>query len=236
MKAGRTMRLACPHCGRYKCMESIMGGNTFCGTAWSDSKKEYPMLPSISPIQRCPKCGAYFFYEEGMLGELMDENEFKKTLEGINLSQTEIEKQYDKALSKWFKEADNNGFGHLNEQESREAYESLYSESLSKHKKTDLLLTRLYAFNDEYLRNGNTMLPDLQTVQEDFIYKIIELFPNDIVLIAELYREMGQFEKAIELLRGAIASDLDEKGVEVAKKVLEHAENQDRSVFVVAKW
>lgn len=235
MKIGPTLNLTCPHCGRDKHIDSIMGGNTFRGTAWSDSKKDYPMLPSISPIQRCPKCGAYFFCED-VVPFVMTEEEFRKRLKDINLSESEIEKRYSKEQKKWFKEADNNGFGHLNEQESREAYESLYSESLSKQKKTDLLLTRLYAFNDEYLRNGNTLLPDLQTVQEDFIYKIMELFPNDTVLIAELYREIGQFDKAIELLRGAISSEQDEKSVEVAKKILEHAESQDRSVFIVAKW
>lgn len=235
MTIGPACRLTCPHCGGYKYIESILSGNTFRGTVWSDSKKDYPMLPSTSPIQRCPKCGAYYFYEEGKPVD-MNENEFRKTLTGIKLSETDIEKQYRKALNEWSDEACNNGFGHLNEQESREAYESLYSESLSKQKKSNLLVTRLYAFNDEYLRGGNTLLPDLQTVQEDFIFKIINLYPNDTIYIAELYREIGQFEKAIELLHEVITPKLDEQSADAAKKILEHAEKQDRSVFIIAQW
>lgn len=235
MTIGPACRLTCPHCGGYKYIESILSGNTFRGTVWSDSKKDYPMLPSTSPIQRCPKCGAYYFYEEGKPVD-MNENEFRKTLTGIKLSETDIEKQYRKALNEWSDETCNNGFGHLNEQESREAYESLYSESLSKQKKSNLLVTRLYAFNDEYLRGGNTLLPDLQTVQEDFIFKIIDLYPNDTIYIAELYREIGQFEKAIELLHEVITPKLDEQSADAAKKILEHAEKQDRSVFIIAQW
>ena len=235
MTIGPACRLTCPHCGGYKFIESILSGNTFRGTVWSDSKKDYPMLPSTSPIQRCPKCGAYYFYEEGKPVD-MNEKEFRKTLKGIKLSETDIEKQYRKALNEWSDEACNNGFGHLNEQESREAYKSLYSESLSKQKKTNLLVTRLYAFNDEYLRGGNTLLPDLQTVQEDFIFKIIDLYPNDTIFIAELYREIGQFKKAIELLHKVITPKLDEQSAEAAKKILEYAEQNDRTVFVIAQW
>ena len=166
----------------------------------------------------------------------MNLEEFRKTLTDIKLSAEELEKHYRKALHHWSVEAYQNGFGHLTEQESREAYESLYSESLSKEKKTNLLVTRLYAFNDEYLRNGNTLLPDLQTVQEDFILKIIDLYPDDTIFIAELYREIGQYEKAIELLSGVLTSEMDEQSAIVARKILEHAEIHDRSVFFIAQW
>lgn len=235
MTIGPVCRLTCPHCGGYKHIESIMSGNTFRGLVWSDSKKDYPMLPSTSPIQRCPKCGAYYFYEEGDPVD-MNEDEFRKTLNCMKLSETEIEKQYRKALNKWSDEAYKNGFGHLNEQESREAYESLYLESLTKEKKTNLLVTRLYAFNDEYLRNGNTLLPEHQTIQEDFIFKIIDLYSDETIFIAELYRDIGRFEKAIELLSEVITSEMDEQSAEVAKKILQHAEINDRSVFIIAQW
>ena len=235
MLPGPPCRLTCPHCGRHKYIESLMSGNTLTGTVWSDSKKDYPMLPSTSPIQRCPQCGAYYFYDEGKPVEL-NEKEFRKMIKVKGLPEEEIERQYRGALYKWRKEAVINGFGNLNEQESREAYESLYSKSLSRRKKTSLLITRFYAFNDKYLRNGGTLPPGLQSLQEDFVYKIMNLFPDDTILIAELYREIGQFDKATELLRGAVASGLDEKSLDVARMILEHAEDNDRSVFILFRW
>jgi len=235
MTIGPPCRLTCPHCGGYKYIESIMSGNTFNGTVWSDSKKDYPMLPSTSPIQRCPKCRAYYFYEEGKPTD-MNEKEFRKTLTVKNLSEEDIKRLYRGALHSWYKETAINRFGHLNEPESREAYDALYSESLSKERKTHLLITRLYAFNDEYLRNSKTLLPELQTVQEDFIYKIINLNPDETIFIAELYREIGQFEKAIELLRKTLTPELDEQSEIVVKMILEHAEDKDRSVFIIAQW
>ena len=235
MTIGPPCRLTCPHCGAYKHIYSIMSGNTFNGTVWSDTKKYFPMLLSTSLIQRCPECEAYYFYEDGKPVE-MDEKEFRKTLTAKKLSEEDIKRLYRGSLHSWYKETAINRLGHLNEIESREAYESLYSESLSKERKTHLLITRLYAFNDEYLRNGNTLLPELQTVQEDFIYKIINLYPDETIFIAELYREIGQFEKAIELLRKTLTPELDEQSEIVVKKILEHAEDKDRSVFILAQW
>ena len=166
----------------------------------------------------------------------MNEKEFRKTLTVKNLSEEDIKRLYRGALHSWYKETAINRFGHLNEPESREAYDALYSESLSKERKTHLLITRLYAFNDEYLRNSKTLLPELQTVQEDFIYKIINLNPDETIFIAELYREIGQFEKAIELLRKTLTPELDEQSEIVVKMILEHAEDKDRSVFIIAQW
>lgn len=40
---------------------SLASGNTFRGKCWSDTKVFYPMLPTISHIQKCPSCGKYYF-------------------------------------------------------------------------------------------------------------------------------------------------------------------------------
>ena len=37
-----------------------MSGNTCRGHQWWDFKEEYPMLPHVSLVQKCPHCGKYF--------------------------------------------------------------------------------------------------------------------------------------------------------------------------------
>ena len=37
-----------------------MSGNTCSGHQWWDFKEEYPMLPHVSLVQKCPHCGKYF--------------------------------------------------------------------------------------------------------------------------------------------------------------------------------
>ncbi|MCF0253452.1 MAG: hypothetical protein HUK26_03865 [Duodenibacillus sp.] len=51
----------CPHCGAPKRMLQLGSGNTFGGSHWSDGREVYPMLPSHSPVQKCPACGGFFW-------------------------------------------------------------------------------------------------------------------------------------------------------------------------------
>ena len=52
--------LICPHCNGEKAVLSLLSGNTIDGHQWWDFKEEYPMLPHVSLVQKCPHCGKYF--------------------------------------------------------------------------------------------------------------------------------------------------------------------------------
>ena len=60
----------CPFCGERKELLNLASGNTFGAKHWSDQKMIAPMLPRVSPAQKCPACGKYYLeykqpYEEG---------------------------------------------------------------------------------------------------------------------------------------------------------------------------
>lgn len=92
--------ISCPFCGGDKKMRSIASGNTYGGTVWSDTRRHYPMLPEVSPLQRCPHCGKYYFIDQakkrwpeeddyrGELGELSysELREAKCQMEGQTLT------------------------------------------------------------------------------------------------------------------------------------------------------
>lgn len=61
MIPGPPLRKECPYCKAVKELMSLRSGNTFGGTHWSDTKRIYPMLPQNSDVQKCPKCGKYYF-------------------------------------------------------------------------------------------------------------------------------------------------------------------------------
>lgn len=63
MTPAKATLLKCPFCGKEKEVLSLMSGNTIHGRQWSDLKSVYPMLPKVSPIQKCPSCGKYYFAE-----------------------------------------------------------------------------------------------------------------------------------------------------------------------------
>lgn len=60
----------CPFCGERKELLNLASGNTFGAKHWSDQKMIAPMLPRVSPVQKCSKCGKYYLeykqpYKEG---------------------------------------------------------------------------------------------------------------------------------------------------------------------------
>jgi hypothetical protein len=52
--------LVCPHCGTDKAVLSLASGNTFGGRQWWNFKTDYPMLPHVSFVQKCPACNKYY--------------------------------------------------------------------------------------------------------------------------------------------------------------------------------
>ena len=54
--------VACPFCGKKKELLSLVSGNTFGSILWSDGKHISPMLPKVSPVQKCPRCRKYYIY------------------------------------------------------------------------------------------------------------------------------------------------------------------------------
>ena len=69
MIPGPALRKECPYCKEVKELISLRSGNTFRGTHWSDTKKEYPMLPRTSEVQKCLRCGKYYFLADAKINE-----------------------------------------------------------------------------------------------------------------------------------------------------------------------
>ena len=57
MIPANSLLVKCPHCGGKKELLQLISGNTCGSELWSDVKQVSPMLPKISPVQKCPECG-----------------------------------------------------------------------------------------------------------------------------------------------------------------------------------
>ena len=64
MQLGPTKILICPFCGGKKGVITLLSGNTLDGTVWSDTRRYYPMMPELSPIQKCPHCYKFYFIDQ----------------------------------------------------------------------------------------------------------------------------------------------------------------------------
>lgn len=69
MIPGNAEIVKCPYCGTEKELMTLISGNTFDAEYWSDNKRIAPMLPHVSPVQKCPNCGKYYFEHKNRHGE-----------------------------------------------------------------------------------------------------------------------------------------------------------------------
>ena len=60
MLPGHPQIVKCPFCGTDKELLSLMSGNTIGARYWSDNMRDAPMLPQVSIVQKCPKCGKFY--------------------------------------------------------------------------------------------------------------------------------------------------------------------------------
>lgn len=124
--------------------------------------------------------------------------------------------------------------GELNYQEAREALEQLY-ESSDEGRRFVLRLYVLYAFNDEYGRKG-IMCPE---DSEDYLFfaencrEMIKMEKIEGTLKAELYREIGEFDKCIECLDSLEPAKEYENKVRSQIRLM--AENKQKEVFLLNK-
>ena len=120
--------------------------------------------------------------------------------------------------------------GTLNFQEAREALEQLYESSELKRRFT-LRLYVLYAYNDMYGRSGVITLDgsEDQLFFEENCRELIKMERTIPTLRAELYREIGEFDKCIEYLDSLEPAGEHEN--KVRELIKERALIGDRTVF-----
>lgn len=203
--------LSCPFCGSEKEVMSLVSGNTFGGTVWSDTRREYPMLPEVSPIQQCPHCKKYYFIEQ---------------------AKREYSKDPESEMRSFMK------LGNLSFQELKEAINQMESLSLSKMQRWILNHQYFMAYNDAFRRQPETVAFPPSEEDEAFYQQVIEELLDGIdqssdyeLFHAELLRETGRFEEAKEVL----SHHKNEEDRWVVDAMLRHINDEDTLPFLLIK-
>lgn len=240
-------KFTCPFCGGEKYVMALASGNTFSGEVWSDSRHFYPMLPNYSPIQKCPHCSHYFFEDDGHFemastvavnGKQVKvewpsrfawrrdkDEEITKTPEMIEME--ELRKRIHEQVRK-------NRFGDLSYQELAEAEKDVMVEGISDDQRREYLITFLYALNDSKYgraRSGKEYISDYYQARfRTVALALIDLFGEEKTITAELWRELGDFDKSIELCHSLITAGTD---VQVVMQIMERAKAKDPDAFIL---
>lgn len=195
--------LKCPYCGGLRRISALMSGNTFGASQWSDAKREFPMLPKTSLVMRCPHCKRYHFY---------DSKQIVGTCETYGQS----------------------SFGNLSYASLKEALEQLHPTG---DNELDLRILLVHAYNDLYGGCPGTRNPkEAPAAERQFFMnnaqRIIEIHSDNQLFCAELYREMGEFDQALAILRSISGND---NTMYIAKLMAERAMQCDPCVFVLTQ-
>lgn len=203
--------LSCPFCGGEKEVMSLASGNTFGGTVWSDTRRYYPMLPEVSPIQQCPHCKKYYFIEQA-------KNKYS------NDPKSEI-RSFDE-------------LGKLSYSELKEAKKQMELLSLTKMQRWILNHQLFMAYNDAFRREPQSMATPPSEEDKALYNKVIEELLDGIeqsadydLFHAELLRETGRFEEAKKVL-SRLKSEEDQWVVDA---MIRHINDKDTLPFLLVK-
>lgn len=202
MIPGSPQILICPHCGGEKQVMSLLSGNTFGAELWSDNKRIAPMLPEVSYVQKCPHCGKYY----------------------IRTKQNPV----------FANEGHSFELGTLSFEEVKEAFAQFSKEGFEDNEEeTNVRMMLFHAYNDFYYRNEE----NTDVIEADhalFVEQgqwLIDNLISDDTMKAEFYREIGDMQKASEILDAAVVNDDFVRNI--WEKVKEKVAANDAKVFKI---
>lgn len=239
------LRLTCPRCGKLKHIRTFLSGNSFGARCWSDGRRYYPMMEQPSPYQKCPKCRHYFLLSEAKptmvkltspnpIDLSFDEPKGKLFADPIGdfPPQPAVDPEVKAQEDKLRKEASRNGFGELALYELAEAGKDILSRCKTGKQKKEYYLAFVHKYNDA--RTGRNdgglviMLEDYRPLFEEYAKELSVVRDKPQTLNAEMCRELGEFDRAIELCHQLLDAGTD---VEAVRQILAHAEANDPDVF-----
>ena len=177
MSPGPNIITECHKCHGLFTQWTLRSGNTFTAQFWPDGKMNAPMMPEIPPLVTCPCCDDFVWTKDcNEIEEIYGYDETQAKYPNI--------KPYKKPFIDDFMLA-------------------LEDESLNKNREGYIRVKLMHFFNDE---NRDIELPisEPSNIQLENYKRLLEIATkddaNDTMLRAEIYREMGEFEKCLELL------------------------------------
>lgn len=208
MIPGPNYIIKCPHCSNLLSKRSLRTGNTIGSKLYSDTKRISPMLPDFPAITKCEKCRNIFWVSDA------------KEIGSYEFDATPLRKEWENAQRVTFL--------------SYMEYYKVLNTDLIRSKEDEIFIrTRiLWEYNDSY-RKGRTSheSEEGKIKKKENIEALIALLDiNDVnqkLLMAELYRNLCNFDEAINLLN----TNDDEKLKWIKERMIEECNKQNSLVF-----
>lgn len=205
MLPGPTIVRECSSCFKPILQDTLASGNTFGATFWTDGKREAPMLPDQPWLVKCPHCHALLWIDE---------------LERIGV----IERWGERDVR--FKDA------IKYELPSHKDFHAFLEREIETLDKERYLRLRAWWAGNDARRSMNTEIrisPQEASNMTALAKLLDESDPDDLLMKAEIMRELGRFDEAQTLL--ATFDNEDISGVfSIIKSLVEKSDPYVRQI------
>lgn len=204
MIPGFPITISCPHCRYLAYRETVMSRNNLRAKHWSDGKITAPMWPEFPELVLCEKCDNFYWVRQALIVyDFPGEEEAEKKQDKINFLKFPTFFQYFRAL------------------------DTIPDEHY-------IRIRIWYSFND-YFRKGkeDQITKEMKELNYENLEKLLnltnELYDSDILIKAEILRNLGRFEESHKMLEKVTDPDL----IEVKDKYLVEIEKKNKNLFQV---
>ena len=195
MLPGPTIIKKCAECSSLILEETLMSGNTFGATYWSDGKCEASMLPDQPLFVKCPHCQTSLWIDE---------------LEEIGEAECYSEDElYNDAKS-------------YNTLSLKDYFIELIRGNHDLEKEQYLRIRAWWAGNDQRrgIDDKVQSLSEEEKENLDALYNILDIQDeNDRIMMAEIKRELGEFNEAESIIKKTYSSEF-EPAVSIIKELI----------------
>ncbi len=199
MQLGPTIIRKCFACAKLIAQETLVSGNTFEARFWTDGKREAPMWPDLPLFVKCPHCLTLLWIEEQ---EKIDE-----------VLPYFVEQEFP--LAKPYRTVELQDYFDTLKQHHVNSDKEFYLRLRAWWKGNDL---RRNSKNNEYAELTNQEIENLQ-----HLFLLLEISnEHHRLMMAEIYRELGQFKEAEILLCTPFSNDLKETAAFILELVHQH--------------
>ena len=204
MTPGPEVIISCPECKALSRFSTMASGNTFGSTLWSDGYRYSPMLEPSVPVIQCDDCSRIF-----LKWKAEEVGQYFHSARDIGFDVPDKES----APTEWKRAP------RIKAPKEDDFYKAI-DEGLSENKQEEknIRLTAWWQSNDR-CRNGFSLaenkndFPDPEE-REKNMEKLLELLdrtnPNDQIMAAEILRQLGRFDEALEVLKKLDRDDYGE--------------------------
>ena len=195
MNPGPIEIVECPACGECQLRKTLLSGNTLGARFFTDGKRIAPMLPEFPTFVKCHDCGVFFKIDDKVISNRVSRIEVYKKLEHSETGKNSFKMPFVQFLTV-------------------EEYLQALSKGLCNGNKKDILPLRLSLwrkYNDKVREKRVTSSSkklfnaDEKNSYEDNCRKILSMKAKseediDFLICAELYRNIGEFDKCKTIL------------------------------------